>query len=46
MDNVVLTPHNGGGIWQSRGPSTSAVAEGIVALIKGEEPAVRVRAGG
>ena len=45
MDNVVLTPHNGGGIWQSRGPSTRAVAEGIVALIKGEEPAIRVRGG-
>jgi glyoxylate reductase len=42
MDNVVLTPHNGGGIWINRNSTTSMIAEGIVALIKGERPPVLV----
>ena len=42
MDNVVLTPHNGGGIWINRNSTTSMIAEGLVALIKGERPETMV----
>jgi glyoxylate reductase len=42
MDNVVLTPHNGGGIWINRNSTTGSIAEGIVALIKGERPDVLI----
>ncbi len=38
MDNVILTPHNGGATWDTRGVMLNAVAQGIVALIKGEQP--------
>ena len=30
MDNVVLTPHNGGATWDSRGRQTLAIANAIV----------------
>lgn len=39
MDNVILIPHNGGATWQTRGFMLNTVAEGIVALIRGERPA-------
>lgn len=39
MDNVILTPHNGGATWDTRGYMLNTVAEGIVALIRGERPA-------
>ncbi len=39
MENVILTPHNGGATWDTRGFMLNAVAEGIVALIAGERPA-------
>jgi glyoxylate reductase len=42
MDNVILTPHNGDGTWDNRASRTTSVAKGIVALIKGEKPAVPV----
>ena len=38
MENVILTPHNGGATWDTRGVMLNAVAEGIVALIAGERP--------
>jgi glyoxylate reductase len=38
MPNVILTPHNGGATWQTRGFLLGTVADGIVALIKGERP--------
>jgi glyoxylate reductase len=33
MDNVILTPHNGGATWDSRGAQTLAIANAIVADI-------------
>jgi glyoxylate reductase len=33
MDNVILTPHNGGATWDSRGAQTLSIAEAIVADI-------------
>jgi glyoxylate reductase len=36
MDNVVLTPHNGGATWDSRGRQTLAIAEAIVGDILAE----------
>lgn len=39
MDNVILLPHNGGATWDTRGILLNTVAEGIVALIRGERPA-------
>jgi phosphoglycerate dehydrogenase-like enzyme len=38
MNNVILTPHNGGATWETRGFLLNHVAQGIVALIKGERP--------
>jgi hypothetical protein len=38
MPNVILTPHNGGATWQTRGFLLGTVADGIVSLIKGERP--------
>lgn len=38
MPNVILMPHNGGATWQTRGFLLGTVADGIVALIKGERP--------
>ena len=39
MDNVILTPHNGDGTRDHRDEVTVSIAEGIVALIKGQQPA-------
>jgi glyoxylate reductase len=39
LDNVILTPHNGGATWAVRGYMLNEVARGIVSLIKGERPA-------
>lgn len=36
MDNVLLTPHNGGATWDTRGHTTRRAAELIVAAIKAE----------
>ena len=38
MENVILTPHNGGATWDTRGTLLNTVAKEIVALIKGERP--------
>ena len=37
MDNVILTPHNGGATWDSRGAQTLSIAEAIVADILARE---------
>jgi phosphoglycerate dehydrogenase-like enzyme len=42
MDNVVITPHNGGGTWDNRGQTFSSIARGLIALINGVRPAVLV----
>ena len=34
MDNVVLTPHNGGATYASRGAQTLQIAEALVEEIK------------
>ena len=39
LENVILTPHNGGATWDTRGFMLNSVAQGIVALIEGERPA-------
>ncbi|MFT5182310.1 MAG: glyoxylate reductase [Alphaproteobacteria bacterium] len=39
MENVILTPHNGGATWDTRGAMLNTVAQGIVALIEGQRPA-------
>jgi glyoxylate reductase len=39
LDNVILAPHNGNAIWSVRGPKCAAVAEGMVAMMRGERPA-------
>jgi glyoxylate reductase len=38
LDNVILTPHNGGATWDSRGRQTLAVAEAIVSDIVARQP--------
>jgi glyoxylate reductase len=38
MDNVVMTPHNGGATWDSRGAQTLAIANAIVDDILATEP--------
>lgn len=38
MNNVILMPHNGGATWETRGFLLNHVAQGLVALIKGERP--------
>lgn len=38
MENVILTPHNGGATWNTRGFMLNTVAQSIVALIKGVRP--------
>jgi glyoxylate reductase len=38
MPNVLLTPHNGGATWETRGFFLNTVAKGIAGLIKGERP--------
>jgi glyoxylate reductase len=37
MDNVILTPHNGGATWDHRPRSTNAVAQALAALVRGEQ---------
>jgi glyoxylate reductase len=39
LDNVVLAPHNGGATWDVRGRKASVVAQGMVAMMRGERPA-------
>ena len=39
LDNVVLTPHNGGATWDSRGRQTLAIAKSIVHAITEDFPA-------
>ena len=39
LDNVILTPHNGDGTVPSRVRSTKSIAQGLAALIRGEQPA-------
>ena len=38
MNNVILMPHNGGATWETRGFLLNHMAQGMVALIKGERP--------
>jgi glyoxylate reductase len=38
VDNVILTPHNGGATWDVRGEMTKSAARSIVAMIRGERP--------
>jgi glyoxylate reductase len=39
LDNVVLAPHNGGATWDVRGRKAMSVAQGMVAMMRGERPA-------
>jgi glyoxylate reductase len=39
LDNVILTPHNGGATWEVRGRKAASVAQGMVAMMRGERPA-------
>jgi phosphoglycerate dehydrogenase-like enzyme len=39
LDNVILAPHNGGATWDVRGRKAASVAQGMVALMRGERPA-------
>jgi len=41
MDNVVMTPHNGGATWDSRGRATLRIAEAIIADIVARKEAVK-----
>jgi glyoxylate reductase len=36
LDNVILTPHNGGATWDVRGEMTETAARNIIAMIRGE----------
>ena len=38
LDNVILAPHNGGATWDVRGRKATSVAQGMVALMRGERP--------
>jgi D-3-phosphoglycerate dehydrogenase len=38
MDNVILAPHNGGATWDVRGRKAVSVAEGMLAVMRGERP--------
>jgi glyoxylate reductase len=38
MENVVLTPHNGGATWESRTRQTRNMAEALVAFIEAQTP--------
>jgi lactate dehydrogenase-like 2-hydroxyacid dehydrogenase len=38
LDNVILTPHNGGATWEVRGRKAASVAQGMVAMMRGERP--------
>lgn len=39
LDNVILSPHNGGGTWDTRTRKAVSVADGMVAMVRGERPA-------
>jgi glyoxylate reductase len=39
LDNVLLSPHNSGATWDTRGRKALSVAHGIVAMMRGERPA-------
>jgi glyoxylate reductase len=39
LDNVILAPHNGGATWDVRGRKAASVAQGMVAMMRGERPA-------
>ena len=38
LDNVILAPHNGGATWDVRGRKAASVAQGMVAMMRGERP--------
>ena len=38
LDNVILSPHNGGATWEVRGRKAAGVARGMVAMMRGERP--------
>jgi lactate dehydrogenase-like 2-hydroxyacid dehydrogenase len=42
LDNVILAPHNGGATWDVRGGKAASVAQGMVALMRGERPATLI----
>jgi lactate dehydrogenase-like 2-hydroxyacid dehydrogenase len=39
LENVILAPHNGGATWDVRGRKAASVAQGMVAMMRGERPA-------
>ncbi len=39
LDNVLLSPHNSGATWDTRGRKALSVAHGMVAMMRGERPA-------
>jgi glyoxylate reductase len=36
LDNVILTPHNGGATWEVRASRAASVARGVLATMRGE----------
>jgi phosphoglycerate dehydrogenase-like enzyme len=38
LDNVILSPHNGGATFEVRGRKAAVVARGMVAMMRGERP--------
>jgi lactate dehydrogenase-like 2-hydroxyacid dehydrogenase len=38
LDNVILSPHNGGGTWETRSRKALSVAHAMVAMVRGERP--------
>jgi glyoxylate reductase len=38
LDNVILSPHNGGGTWDTRSRKALSVAHAMVAMVRGERP--------
>jgi glyoxylate reductase len=38
LDNVILSPHNGGATWDVRGRKAAVVARGMVAMMRGGRP--------
>jgi lactate dehydrogenase-like 2-hydroxyacid dehydrogenase len=39
LDNVILAPHNGDATWDFRGRKAATIAQGMVAMMRGERPA-------
>jgi len=39
LDNVILSPHNGGATWDTRSRKALSVAHGMVQMMRGERPA-------